>query len=371
MNSLFCYGTLRCPDLRAIVLGRDVDSRDATLCGYLALEVPGEPYPTIREGEGSIVGTLLQGLTEEDLDRLNFYEGGFGYSLRAVQVVTDIGPVDTVVYFPDAPMPVGGPWSLSDWQDTWGRMSCLAATEAMSRFGKTGGESVATLLPFFRNRAWSKILAGAPTARSIRSDLTQERDVEILDLHEGYDGFFRLQPFTLRYRQFDGSWGKPLRRECFMAYDVALVLPYDPISDQILLTEQCRFGPIHRGDSAPWVLEPVAGMIDAGETPEEAARREAVEEAGLQLDELLPISTGYASPGYSTEFYHTFIGLCDLSNRASRSQAGLASENEDIRNHVISFDKALDLVASGEINAVPLQMLIFALAGRRESLRKK
>ena len=76
----------------------------------------------------------------------------------------------------------------------------------------------------------------------------------------------------------------------------------------------------------------------------------------------------YASPGYSSEFFHCFLGLCDLAGRGGEL-GGLDAENEDIRSHVIGFDRALALIDSGEINAGPLVMMILWLARHRAALR--
>jgi len=66
---------------------------------------------------------------------------------------------------------------------------------------------------------------------------------------------------------------------------------------------------------------------------------------------------------------NAYLGLCDLPD--DRPQfGGLASEAEDLRLHMISFDAAMDLVASGEINAGPLVMMLSMLALRRDALRK-
>jgi len=157
-------------------------------------------------------------------------------------------------------------------------------------------------------------------------------------------------------------------REAFLAFDAALVLPYDPATDHILLIEQLRFGPLWREDPQPWVFEPIAGLVDAGEDPADTARREAMEESGLQLGALEPMVQVYASPGYSTEFFHCFLGVVDLSSFAA-SRSGLASEHEDIRSHVMPFDTAVALVQSGEINAGPLIMMLYWLAAERDRLR--
>ena len=94
-----------------------------------------------------------------------------------------------------------------------------------------------------------------------------------------------------------------------------------------------------------------------------------MEEAGLELGDLRLMTRVYPSPGYSTEFFHCYLGLCDLSAEEGRL-AGLAHENEDIRSHVISFDRAMTLVESGEANAGPLAMMLLWLARHREELRR-
>ena len=96
--------------------------------------------------------------------------------------------------------------------------------------------------------------------------------------------------------------------------------------------------------------------------------REAVEEAGLHLRRLVPVPGGYASPGATTEHFHLFVGLCDI-DPAMEGPGGLDAEGEDIRTHVMSLDDALGLIATGEINVVPLQALLYWAALNRPSLR--
>jgi nudix-type nucleoside diphosphatase (YffH/AdpP family) len=371
---VFFYGTLRDAALLDAVIGRgsDIDRRPARLRGFEVRAGQEQPYPWLlssADPEALAQGCLVNGLSAVDLDRLGFYEGAFDYDTRQMTVDTDDGPMTARVYVPLEPPADPGPtWDFAAWQARWGSLSRAAAAEFMLQYGRKPAGEVAYLLPFFRARAWSQELASVPAPQTLRSDKTIA-DVEITPHEDGYDGFFRLQSFSVRHRQFDGTWSEPFDRAAFVSYDAALVLPYDPVADKVLLVEQLRFGPMLRKDPTPWILEPVAGLVDPGETPQEAARREAREEADLELTDLIPVSRGYAAPGYCSEYYHSYVALCDLSQTEKSSVGGLDEEHEDIRRHVISFDHAMALIASGEINAVPLQALLFWLAANRARLR--
>lgn len=211
-----------------------------------------------------------------------------------------------------------------------------------------------------------RIPASTPTG--IRSDIPAAQ------VHETgrtltHDGFFRMQRIALRHPLFGGGMSCEVAREVFVATDAAIVLPYDPQRDRVLLVEQFRAGPYGRGDALPFCLEPVAGRVDAGEAPETAARRECAEEAGLALRDLRHVSSHYPSPGCSTEYFHCYVGLCDLPE-PGQGRGGLETENEDIRTHVIPFDAAQGLLETGEANVGPLVLLLTWLAHHRASLRQ-
>ncbi|MAU52361.1 MAG: hypothetical protein CMN17_08295 [Roseovarius sp.] len=237
--------------------------------------------------------------------------------------------------------------------------------------GLARGQSVAELAarrPMILARAHARLAARAhPAPAELRSDTPREAVAEE-DVETTHDGFFLTRRYRLRAPLFGGGQSAPLLREVFVATDAALVLPYDPLRDRVLLVEQFRMGPYGRGDPRPFLLEPVAGRIDAGETPEEAARRECREEAGLDLRGLEKISAHYCTPGYSTEFFHLFLGLCDLPD-TGEGRGGLASEQEDIRTHVTGFARAMELLRSGEANNGPLVLSLLWLERERARLR--
>lgn len=170
-------------------------------------------------------------------------------------------------------------------------------------------------------------------------------DVEVLEDHTGYDGFFKIKELTLRHRRFAGDWSRPLKRELFLRRAAVGVLLYDPQRDSIALVEQFRVGALHT--EKPWLLELVAGLIDDGETPEGVARREAIEEAGCEILSLEPVLNYFSSPGGSNEFFHLFCGRCSLTEVGGIH--GLEEEGEDIRVHVMSVDEALKLLEAGAL----------------------
>ncbi|SNR71487.1 NUDIX domain-containing protein [Puniceibacterium sediminis] len=372
MADLFFYGTLCHVPLLEIVLDRpaaQIGAVPAVLDDHGAWWVAGHSFPMIAQAEGArVAGLLVRGLSDGDVARLNYYEGGFQYDLREVTVRSGAGQARAQVYFP-APgrWQAGAPWDLAEWAARWGAMTLSAAHEVMVQFGVMPVDEVQQLWPFFCARGWAQELAALAAPQTLRSGMTRD-DVNILRYRPGYNGFFRIRAFDLQHRRFDGSQSEVVSREAYVAFDAALVLPYDPVSDQVMLIEQLRYGPVHRGDPAPWVLEPIAGLVDAGEDPADCARREAVEEAGLTLGDLRPMVNVYPSPGYTTEFFHCFLGLCALEKR-DEGLNGIAEENEDIRSHVISFDAAMALVDSGEINVGPLVMMLLWLARKRDGLR--
>lgn len=193
-------------------------------------------------------------------------------------------------------------------------------------------------------------------------------DVQPETRRQPYAAFFAVEEQTLRFRRFDGGLSAPVLRAGFVSGDAVTVLPYDPARDRVLLVEQVRFGPHLRGDANPWQLEAIAGRIDEGETPEAAARREALEEANLILTDLRPIAGYYPSPGAMTEFLYSYLALVDLPDSAA-GQFGLAAEDEDIRAHLVGFADLMDLCTSGEIANAPLLLSALWLSGQRAKLR--
>ncbi|HEY8330872.1 MAG TPA: NUDIX domain-containing protein, partial [Pseudomonas sp.] len=166
---------------------------------------------------------------------------------------------------------------------------------------------------------------------------------------------------------FGGGMGPVISRELFVRHDAVCVLPYDPLRDAVVLIEQFRVGALVKS-AHPWLMELVAGLIDKDEVLEEVARREAMEEAGLTLGELWPVTAYYPSPGGSDERVHLFVGRCDSSGAGGIH--GLVEEGEDIRVLVMSLDEALAALAAGRLDNAASIIALQWLALNREQVRQ-
>ena len=192
-------------------------------------------------------------------------------------------------------------------------------------------------------------------------------DVEVLERTIPYDGYFRIEAYRLRHRRFGGGWTEVMTRELFERGHAAVVLPYDPARDRVVLIEQFRIGAYAAG-LAPWMIEAVAGIIEPGETPEEVVRREALEEAGCAVTALEAVGTVMPSPGGSSEILHLYCGRVDSAGAGGLH--GLAHEHEDIRAFALPLEDALARLARGEIVNANAVMTLQWLALNRARLQR-
>ncbi|WP_313037777.1 ADP-ribose diphosphatase [Stutzerimonas nitrititolerans] len=191
-------------------------------------------------------------------------------------------------------------------------------------------------------------------------------DVQILQREQCFSGFYRLERLQLRHRLFSGEMGAQIERELFVRHDAVCVLPYDPRRDEVVLIEQFRTGALDKADN-PWLIELVAGLIDKDEQPEEVARREAMEEAGLELGALWPVCRYFPSPGGSNEQVYLYVGRCD--SEGAEGIFGLPEEGEDIKVHVWSVERALAAVRDGKIDNAASIIALQWLALNRDEVR--
>jgi ADP-ribose pyrophosphatase len=192
--------------------------------------------------------------------------------------------------------------------------------------------------------------------------------VEILDRAVAFDGHFQIVRYRVRHWQFSGGMGPELVREVFARGHAVAVLPYDPVRDEVVLVEQFRTGALETRED-PWLLEPVAGIIEAGEAVDEVTRREAIEEAGLEVLDLAPVCSCFMSPGGSSEIVHSYIGRVDTAGAGG--VFGLADEGEDINAKVVPFEQALAWLDEGRLRVATTLLAMQWLARHRDGLRAR
>jgi len=150
---------------------------------------------------------------------------------------------------------------------------------------------------------------------------------------------------TLELRRSNGEWQRQ-ERETYDRGDGAGVLLYNRANRTVILTRQFRY-PVYAHGEPGWLIEVVAGKLD-GDDPVTTARKEAEEESGYRVRDVVLVSNSYMSPGSVTEKVAMFIAEYDANSRISDG-GGLVDEGEDIEVLELDFDAALAMVPTGEI----------------------
>ena len=193
------------------------------------------------------------------------------------------------------------------------------------------------------------------------------------DVQTVWNGRFPLQRVTFRNRRFDGAMSGERVWELWRRGRAAAVLPYDPVSDQVVVIEQFRLPALAAGQ-APVMVELPAGLAESGEDAEAIVRREAQEEMGLSIRRLHRIGAFLLTPGGADEECTLFAG--EVSAPAAGAEgligyAGLAAESEDIRVRAVGAPEAIESALAGHYpNSVTAIGLLW-LAARRDWLRRE
>ena len=179
---------------------------------------------------------------------------------------------------------------------------------------------------------------------------SSKKNIKIIEKIICYEGFFKLVRYRLKHSLFAGGWSAELGREVLERGHAAAVLPYDPVLDEVVMIEQFRPGALGHVDGA-WLWEIVAGILEPNETPEQVVYREAVEEMGCPVSDIISIGEFFVSPGSTTETTALFCGRVDATKASGIH--GVSSEYEDIQVHVVPFATALEMLSAGKIRFAP------------------
>lgn len=371
MSRLFLFGTLRWHPLLEAVAGCPVATTPASLDGWQVQRASAGDWPVL------VPGGLAQGLMTEDLDaearaRLDWYETAFGYGFEAVEVVDGEGQTQLVDVYreTDPGEGTGESWSLDAWIAGHGERTLIASAEVMRGRGVITPADLTRRRGVLHARAHGVVMGRATTRQiTVGGEFVRE-DVEVREVRYPYDGFHRVEEWLIDHPRFDGSRSGTIQRALSHVTDAATVLPYDPVRDRVLVVEQIRVGPLAKDDPRPWMIEPVAGLIDAGETAVATALRETQEEADLEIgeDDLHFVARYYPSPGGLAQVLHSYIAISDLPDTLATT-GGIEEEAEDLRIHLIPLDDLVAMIETGEAANAPLILSAQWLALHRARFR--
>jgi len=109
------------------------------------------------------------------------------------------------------------------------------------------------------------------------------------------------------------------------------------------------------------LVELPAGTLEAGETPQQTAARELIEETGYRAERWTPLHAFYVSPGVLDEMIHLFVAE-DLSPVPAARQPG-----EEIENLVVPWEEAMRMVRDGQIHDAKTLVGLLVYDHRRRS----
>ncbi len=198
-------------------------------------------------------------------------------------------------------------------------------------------------------------------------------DVIIESQQRAWSGRFAVDIFRFRHRRFDGTMSPARNWELWRRGRAVALVPYDPITDTVVLIEQFRFPALVAGIE-PVLVELPAGLVEDGEDPETAMHRELHEEMRMRADRLERIGAFLLTAGGSDELLDLYVGRVRAPEAGPNGivgHAGAEAEGEDIRTRVWPAGKAIALAIAGKIpNSVAAIGLLW-LAAKRDTLREQ
>jgi len=183
---------------------------------------------------------------------------------------------------------------------------------------------------------------------------------EVLERNILFKRYFQVDEYIVRHEKFQGGENK-IVREVFERGDAVAVIHYDPLRDEVVLIEQFRAGALRAGierpddgiGSNPWLFELIAGVFEPGESEEDVVRREAMEEAGCELQAVEKVYQYLVSPGGTSEEVTLYVAR--VSTEGMGGVFGLDDEHEDIKVHIVKRPEAVEWLKTGKIrNAVAI-----------------
>lgn len=174
-----------------------------------------------------------------------------------------------------------------------------------------------------------------------------------------FKGFHNLDILTYQEDLGNGVLSAPITRELLIRPAAVAVLTIDPKLGTIVFVKQFRPA-AHVIDFPNDQWEPVAGLTEPGDSEEDTARRECLEEIGVEPYYLEKLFSFMPMPSCVTEKITLYLGYIDSHKILPKT--GLAEEGEFLETHSFTLDEAITMFHRGEfsyvLNIIAMQWLI-------------
>ena len=181
------------------------------------------------------------------------------------------------------------------------------------------------------------------------------RDLKIVEKKLLSDNWYKLYKYTFEFTDANGKNHRQ-SREAYDRGNGAVILLYNKPNRTVILTRQFRLPTFVNGNADGMMIEACAGLLDE-DNPEDCIRRETEEETGYRIEHVEKVYEAYMSPGSVTEILHFFTGEYSKSQKVNEG-GGVDHEQEDIEVLELSFEKAYDMISTGEIRDAKTIMLL-------------
>ncbi len=168
------------------------------------------------------------------------------------------------------------------------------------------------------------------------------------------NNWYTLRKITFDYIKKDGSVQRQ-EREAYDRGNGSTILLYNKKKGTVVLTRQFRMSTYLNGNDDGFLIEACAGLLEE-DNAEDCIRKETEEETGYRIANVRKIFESYMSPGSVTEILYFFVA--EYEDNMKVNDGGGTDEEEDLEVLEIPFQKAIDMIASGEIKDAKTIMLI-------------
>jgi GDP-mannose pyrophosphatase NudK len=180
-------------------------------------------------------------------------------------------------------------------------------------------------------------------------------NINVLESRVLSEQWYTLKKVTYDHTRLNGK-RITQTREVYDRGNGATILLYNKAGRSVILTRQFRMPTFLNGNPDGLLIECCAGLLDR-DNPEQAIRRETEEETGYKITSAQKVMEAYMSPGSVTEILYFFVAEYAADMKVSEG-GGLETENEDIEVLELPFNRALEMVKTGEIKDAKTILLL-------------